>query len=203
MRKIFTLFILLLLLPVTVGAQTTANDINYNYYTWDDTNHALTRHSGTATATDVTESDTSWGENDDQEHWYVVNGDITISSRISVTGDVHLILADGCKLTANSGIQVQDDDNDISNGSSNSLTIYAQSEGDGMGVLAASGGEKMLALAETQEALVARLLFMVAWLVPQVVMARVLAEASTSAAAKEVLVARFIFMVAWLVLQVV
>ena len=159
------------------GAQTTANDINYNYYTWDDTNHALTRHSGTATATDVTESDTSWGENDDQEHWYVVNGDITISSRISVTGDVHLILADGCKLTANSGIQVQDDDNDISNGSSNSLTIYAQSEGDGMGVLAASGGEKMLALAETQEALVARLLFMVAWLVPQVVMARVLAEA--------------------------
>ena len=142
MRKIFTLFILLLLLPVTVGAQTTANDINYNYYTWDDTNHALTWHSGTATATDVTESDTSWGENDDQEHWYVVNGDITISSRISVTGDVHLILADGCKLTANSGIQVQDDDNDISNGSSNSLTIYAQSEGDGMGVLAASGGEK-------------------------------------------------------------
>lgn len=62
MKKIFTLWILMMLLPVTALAQTTANDINYIYYTWDDTNHALTRHSGTATATDVTESNTSWGE---------------------------------------------------------------------------------------------------------------------------------------------
>ena len=130
MKKIFTLFILMLLLPVTALAQTTANDINYIYYTWDDTNHALTRHSGTATATDVTESDTSWGENDDQEHWYVVNGDITISSRISVTGDVHLILADGCKLTANGGIEVF-----------GSLIIYSQStDNTSMGKLAATGG---------------------------------------------------------------
>ena len=118
-----------MLLPVTALAQTTANDINYIYYTWDDTNHALTRHSGTATATDVTERDTSWGENDNQEHWYVVNGDITISSRISVTGDVHLILADGCKLTANGGIEV-----------SGSLIIYGQStDNTSMGKLAATG----------------------------------------------------------------
>ena len=129
MKKIFTLFIWLLLLPVTALAQTTANDINYIYYTWDDTNHALTRHSGTATATDVTESNTSWGENDGQKHWYVVNGDITISSRISVTGDVHLILADGCKLTANGGIGV-----------SGSLIIYGQStDNTSMGKLAATG----------------------------------------------------------------
>ena len=129
MKKIFTLFIWLLLLPVTALAQTTANDINYIYYTWDDTNHALTRHSGTATATDVTESNTSWGENDDQEHWYVVNGDITISSHISVTGDVHLILADGCKLTANGSIGV-----------SGSLIIYGQStDNTSMGKLAATG----------------------------------------------------------------
>ena len=129
MQKIFTLFIWLLLLPVTALAQTTANDINYIYYTWDDTNHALTRHSGTATATDVTESNTSWGENDGQKHWYVVNGDITISSRISVTGDVHLILADGCKLTANGGIGV-----------SGSLIIYGQStDNTSMGKLAATG----------------------------------------------------------------
>ena len=129
MKKIFTLFIWLLLLPVTALAQTTANDIDYIYYTWDDTNHALMRHSGTATATDVTDSNTSWGKNDDQEHWYVVNGDITISSRISVTGDVHLILADGCKLTANGGIGV-----------SGSLIIYGQStDNTSMGKLAATG----------------------------------------------------------------
>ena len=129
MKKIFTLWILMMLLPVTALAQTTANDINYIYYTWDDTNHALTRHSGTATATDVTESNTSWGENDGQKHWYVVNGDITISSRISVTGDVHLILADGCKLTANVGIGV-----------SGSLIIYGQStDNTSMGKLAATG----------------------------------------------------------------
>ena len=77
----------------------------------------------------MTESNTSWGENDGQKHWYVVNGDITISSRISVTGDVHLILADGCKLTANGGIGV-----------SGSLIIYGQStDNTSMGKLAATG----------------------------------------------------------------
>ena len=59
----------------------------------------------------------------------MVNGDITISSRISVTGDVHLILADGCKLTANVGIGV-----------SGSLIIYGQStDNTSMGKLAATG----------------------------------------------------------------
>ena len=59
----------------------------------------------------------------------MVNGDITISSRISVTGDVHLILADGCKLTANGGIGV-----------SGSLIIYGQStDNTSMGKLAATG----------------------------------------------------------------
>lgn len=48
---------------------------------------------------------------------YVVNGDITISSRIPCTGDVRLILLDGCKLTAKAGIQVA--------GEKNGLTVYA------------------------------------------------------------------------------
>ena len=50
------------------------------------------------------------------------NGDnttITIEGRVTVTGDVRLILADGCTLIVNGGIQVA---------AGNSLTIYGQSE---------------------------------------------------------------------------
>jgi len=49
--------------------------------------------------------------------WYCVNEDTIISSRITVSGDVHIILCDGATLTANDGIGVN---------SGNSLTIYGQ-----------------------------------------------------------------------------
>ena len=62
--------------------------------------------------------------------WYVVNSDVEISDRITVTGDVHLILADGNTLTAKSGIGVD--------GEGNSLTIYGQTGGTGK--LIATGG---------------------------------------------------------------
>ena len=75
-------------------------------------------------ATVVTESDTTWGAG-----WYVVNDDVTIDQRVTVTGSVHLILADECTLNANWGINV-------SNGSS--LTIYGQSSDENtMGKLTA------------------------------------------------------------------
>ncbi len=54
--------------------------------------------------------------------WYVVNADVAIAERITVSGDVHLILADGGKLTASKGINVSD---------GNSFTIYGQSGGTG------------------------------------------------------------------------
>lgn len=76
--------------------------------------------------TPVTADTIQWGSNDGQEHWYVTSGDVTINSRITVTGDVHLILKDGCKLTVNGGIHLT---------GSNALTIYAQSIGDSMGAL--------------------------------------------------------------------
>ena len=50
--------------------------------------------------------------------WYEVNNDVTIGSRVTCTGAVHLILADGKTLTASEGITVN---------SGNSLTIYGQS----------------------------------------------------------------------------
>ena len=51
--------------------------------------------------------------------WYVVKEAVTINDRITVTGNVHLILADNAMLTAKKGI-------DVSAG--NSLTIYAQTD---------------------------------------------------------------------------
>ena len=54
--------------------------------------------------------------------WYAVSGTVTISEPITVNGEVHLILTDGCDLTAAKGIVVTTD---------NSLTIYAQSGGTG------------------------------------------------------------------------
>ena len=66
--------------------------------------------------------------------WYVVTGDILPADRIAVDGDAHLILADGASLTANAGINVA-----VENNVTNSLTIWAQSDGAGMGRLTAQG----------------------------------------------------------------
>ena len=63
--------------------------------------------------------------------WYVVNSPVTIDSRVSVSGEVHLILADGASLTANGGINVAE---------SNSFSVYAQSVGKNMGTLTVTGG---------------------------------------------------------------
>ena len=116
MKKIFTLLILLLLLPLAAWAQET--NVPYIYYTWDDVSQILTQHDdGTAETATVVTDQTTWSTG-----WYVVNSNITINSRVTVTGHVHLILADGCKLTASNGIEVSEE---------NSLTIYGQTNGSG------------------------------------------------------------------------
>ena len=74
-------------------------------------------------ATVVTKDDTTWGT-DNETTWYVAQGDVTIESRVTVTGDVHLILADGCNLTVNGGIYV-------SSWTASKLTIYGQENGTG------------------------------------------------------------------------
>ena len=73
----------------------------------------------------VVDSTTTWAEG-----WYVVNSNVEISDRVTVTGDVHLILANSCTLEAKNGITVEGSD---------SLTIYAQSTEGGMGALYATG----------------------------------------------------------------
>ena len=67
--------------------------------------------------TPVDSSLTTWNSG-----WYVVDSDETIGQRVTVSGDVKLILTDGCQLTVNGGIQVSE---------GNALTIYAQSTAEG------------------------------------------------------------------------
>ena len=62
--------------------------------------------------------------------WYEVDGNQTINSTVTVNGNVNLILKDGCKLEAKGGINVSE---------GNSLTIYAQSDSENMGILKAYG----------------------------------------------------------------
>ena len=45
----------------------------------------------------------SWGDSG-KTTWYVVDESVTITSRITVTGDVNLVLCDNCALTAPAGI---------------------------------------------------------------------------------------------------
>ena len=109
--------------PANDGISLLADSISYI----DDKGITQTRDS----ATEVTGSDTTWGADDNVEHWYVVNSTLTIDGRIEVTGDVHLILANGYTLNAAKGINVT---------GTNRLTIYGQSGGTGK--LTATGGSQ-------------------------------------------------------------
>jgi len=55
------------------------------------------------------------------EGWYVVSGDVTIDSAVALSGDVSLILEDGCKLTINGGIA-----------GDGTLTVYGQEKSSGV-----------------------------------------------------------------------
>ena len=66
-----------------------------------------------------------------ETRWVRVEGTQIAGGRITIYGDVHLILRDGCHLNAtNGGINVS---------GNNKLTIYAQSTGANMGKLSANG----------------------------------------------------------------
>ena len=124
---LLALFLLAGLLPTTVFAA--EGDVTYLYYDANDANW----QTGTKAASEyavVTSGNTSWGTAGTTT-WYVATDDIAISSRVTVSGDVHLILADNCTLTISGGIQVT---------GSNALTIYGQGNGTGkLNAYAASG----------------------------------------------------------------
>ncbi|MDR2013522.1 MAG: hypothetical protein LBQ20_10940 [Rhodanobacter sp.] len=89
-------------------------------------------------ATDLTGDETTLTSG-----WYLASGSLTYASTLTVSGDVHLILADGSNLTVNGSSTKStftNGDAGIHVSADNSLTIYAQSTGSGMGRLVATGG---------------------------------------------------------------
>lgn len=54
--------------------------------------------------------------------WYVADGDVTIDSRVTVNGNVNLILKDGANLTVQGGISVPE---------GSMFTVYGQQNGTG------------------------------------------------------------------------
>ena len=117
--------LLMSLLPtVALAAE---GDVDYLYCDETGTNWQ-TGIKAASEYTAVTSEVTAWTDTAENPGWYVVNSNVTIDQRVTVTGDVRLILTDGCALTVNGGILVQDDDNDSTNGSANALTIYGQTQ---------------------------------------------------------------------------
>ena len=98
-----------------IKAEAFADTANTQYY---DRDEGVIK---TVSAEAVGDTMTTWGEgsSDINPKWYVVKEAVTINDRITVTGNVHLILADKAILTAKKGIDVSD---------GNSLTIYAQTD---------------------------------------------------------------------------
>ena len=106
------------------GALDGANDpapitesVEYQEASWDGSQVTYESKTETCTLVENSAEAVTWTAG-----WYAVSGTVTIDQPITVNGEVHLILTDGCTLTAEKGIVVT---------STNSLTIYAQSENGG------------------------------------------------------------------------
>ena len=78
-----------------------------SYMEWNVGNKRLESASTGRTEYTIVSSETTWG-GDGQTKWYVVNSNITISDRITCSGNVHLILCDGYTLEATKGIKVNE-----------------------------------------------------------------------------------------------
>lgn len=115
------------LLPASPAwAAATANDVEYIEYLYSHERDELVSKTLTNDATIVE------GSNDQNRitwnsGWYVVQGNVTFNAPIEIQGDVHLILEDGCSMTTNKSIIVNEGNSD----EGNSLTIYGQKESSG------------------------------------------------------------------------
>ena len=115
------------LLPATAWAANTPVD----YLTWSEEQSKLV----TDTCSDYTAlsgiTSTEWGTAG-QESWYVLDANATFVTRITLQGDVYLILCDDNTLTANSGIGLL---------AGSSLTIYGQENDTGTLIATAAEGD--------------------------------------------------------------
>lgn len=129
MKKIFlSIFVVLsMVLTLISGMSLTAsaaNSIQYSYYTVDGTTANKSIYGFCSNYTVVNSTTTNWTSG-----WYVVNGNVTISSVITAKQWVNLILCDGATLTAEKGIRICGDASD--GYPTNELNIYAQTQGTG------------------------------------------------------------------------
>ena len=126
-KMLLALMCLLLLCALCLPALAElVGNVKYIEYKWD--GKKLTSEEKTCTATKLT----GWEETL-ETGWYVAADALTYSERLTVSGNVHLILADKCSLTAKKGITVNE---------GNFLSIYAQSEDAKMGALTAISGDE-------------------------------------------------------------
>lgn len=112
-------------------ANTLAEKIQYIVRSWNGS-EVTEETKDISDYTEITSTNTPTDWNTENGGYYVVTGEVNLSERVTVTGEVHLILTDNCALTASKGICVNE---------GNSLTIYATSEGKSMGKLIASAEE--------------------------------------------------------------
>ena len=135
MKKMLALVMMLcMLLPACAMAE----GYQYVSYTWDNETKALKKATGDVPDYEpVTSSTDGFFSPKDESSWYVVDGNVTFDSRISVGGTVNLVLAPGSKLTAIKGISVE---------GSSRLNIYGTP--DGAGTLIATGEGGMAGIGE-------------------------------------------------------
>ena len=121
----------------TEWMKVTINEQTYEITVTDDQQQSVAyvnangSSAGSQTCTVLTDQ-TVWGATGETT-WYAVTDDVQIDSRVTISGNVNLILCDGATLTAKEGITV-------SNG--NSLTVYGQSSGTGTLYAGTSNGTK-------------------------------------------------------------
>ncbi len=119
---------------LSVGAA--AGDVSYVERSWNGTQVVDTQRTLAAGSyTEVAAGSTAWGTADTTT-WYVVNSNVAIAERITVTGDVRLVLVDGTTLTASLGVHIA---------GGNSLTVYGQSADTGklLAAVATDGDERL------------------------------------------------------------
>lgn len=93
------------------------------YMAYDPESKTFVQKVTPAAPTALTSTDESLTLSDE---WYAVDGEVTVGERITVSGNVNLVLKDGCKLTLDQGLEIFANSNLHS-----SLTIYAQAKGTG------------------------------------------------------------------------
>ena len=119
-KSILWLFGLVLGCLLGTGQARAAGSVQYVERSWNETTRTVDKVTKSiSTYNDVNAMTWSDASNDG---WYVAQGSVTINTNVTVSGNVKLILTDGCSLTVSHCITVNP---------GNSLTIYGQSGDSG------------------------------------------------------------------------